>query len=151
MAVKVKVEGLREVQKALRELPKKSTRRNTLKRVAFRRLEPVARAMRGNVPIEQGFLQESIDVSTKLSRAQKREHRKQDDVEVFVGPGPDPAAHLQEFGSSQHPAQPFARPAWDREKRGVLRGIENDLWAEIQTAAERAARKAARAGRRRRR
>ena len=181
MAVKVKVEGLREVQKALRELPKKSTRRNVLKRVGMRRMEAVAKAARALVPVDQGNLRESISVGTRAkggtagqaafhetlkeggsrsaasaaARAAQRADPTGRDVQVFVGPagrrGAPPHAHMIEFGTKDFGPEPYMRPAWDREKHGVLRGIENDLWAEIQRAAKRAARKAARAGRGRRR
>ncbi len=147
MTVTVKVEGFKELERALHELPNKATAKNVMKRVLLRRGEPVARAARANVPIEEGWLQESIDVSGKLSRRQRSMHKKphRDEVEVFIGPGPDPAAHLVEFGSSHQRAQPFLRPAWDQHKAGVLSGIANDMWAEIQSAAARVARKAARA------
>jgi HK97 gp10 family phage protein len=146
MTITVKVEGLRDIQRALHDLPKKATAKNIMKRVLMNRAEPVARAARANVPVEEGWLRESIDVSTKLSPRQRRMHRKphRDEVEVFIGPGPDPAAHLQEFGSSRHRAQPFLRPAWDGLKRSVLDKIGDDMWAEIQKAAARHARKLAR-------
>lgn len=147
MTVKVKVEGLRQVQTALRELPKKSLRRNVLKRVGMRRLEPIARDMRAHVAVHQGLLRESISVSTVLSKRQRKLHRKQDDVEIFAGPGPDPAGHLEEFGSIHNAPHPFVRPAWDAGKHALLEGIEDDLWAEIQSASERLARKTARLAR----
>ena len=61
--------------------------------------------------------------------------------------GPLPQAHLQEFGTKDQPPQPFMRPAWDAEKRGVLEGIKDDLWAEIKKAAARLAKKALKAKR----
>jgi HK97 gp10 family phage protein len=90
-------------------------------------------------------LKDSIGVSTRLSKNQKREHRKPDrnDIEVYAGAGPHPQAHLQEFGTKHAPAQPFMRPAWDAEKREVLEGIKDDLWAEIKKAVVRLARRAA--------
>jgi hypothetical protein len=46
------------------------------------------------------------------------------------------------------PAQPFLRPAWDAGKRGVLNEFGRLLWAEIDKAAKRQARKALRAAKR---
>ena len=146
MTITMKVEGLSEVKAALRQLPD-ATAKTVMRRVLRKRAEPVAEAARQLVPIDSGALKNSIVVSTKLTRRQKGRHRKvdRDDVEVFVGPGADPAAHLQEFGSSQHPAQPFMRPAWDRTKDDLLAGVGADMWAEIEKAAARLAKKAAKA------
>lgn len=146
MKVTIKIEGLKELQDALRELPK-STGKNVMRRVLLARAEPVAEAARQLVPIDKGNLQASINVSTRLTRRQRGRHRKvhRDDVEVFVGPGSNPAGHLQEFGTSRHPAQPFMRPAWDRAKDAVLEGIKEDMWAEIEKVVQRRAKRAAKA------
>jgi HK97 gp10 family phage protein len=145
MKVKVKIEGLREVKDALRKLPN-STAKSVLRRVGKKRLKPVADRARSYAPEDQGELKDSIGVSTRLSKSQKRKHRKPDrnDVEVYAGAGPHPQAHLQEFGTKDAPPQPFMRPAWSAEKRGVLQGIKIDLWSEIKKAADRLARKTAR-------
>jgi HK97 gp10 family phage protein len=142
--MKVKVEGLSEIMTALRELPN-ATAKNVMKRVLLKRAEPVAERARQLAPFKEGHLKASIHVSTKLTKRQKGRHRKvhRDDVEVFVGPGTDPAAHLQEYGSSIHPAQPFMRPAWDQTKDDLLDGIGADMWVEIEKAAARLAKKAA--------
>jgi HK97 gp10 family phage protein len=142
--MKVKVEGLSEIMTALRELPN-ATAKNVMKRVLLKRAEPVAERARQLAPFKEGHLKASIHVSTKLTKRQKGRHRKvhRDDVEVFVGPGADPAAHLQEYGSSIHPAQPFMRPAWDQTKDDLLDGVGADMWAEIEKAAARLAKKAA--------
>jgi HK97 gp10 family phage protein len=138
MKVKVKIEGLREVKDALRQLPD-STAKSVLRRVGKKRLKPVADRARGYAPEDEGELKESIAVSTRLSKRQKRRHRKPDrnDVEVYAGAGPHPQAHLQEFGTKDAPPQPFMRPAWDAENRGVLAGIKDDLWAEIMKVVDR--------------
>lgn len=143
-AAKVKIEGLKEVQTALRELPN-ATAKSIVRRILKKRGEPIAEAARAKVPIDQGDLKNSITVSTKLSKSQRKKHRKPDknDIEVYIGPGPLPAAHLQEFGTRKQSAQPFMRPAWDSERGNVLNGIREDLWAEIRKAAERLAKKAA--------
>lgn len=146
MKFTVKVEGLKDIQAALTELPK-ATAKNVMRRVLLERAEPIAEAARAGVPIDEGHLKESINVSTRLTRRQRGRHRKphRDDVEVFIGPGTNPAGHLQEFGTRDHPAQPFMRPAWDAEAEGVLEGIQDDMWAEIEKVVARRARKAAKA------
>jgi HK97 gp10 family phage protein len=94
-------------------------------------------------------LKTSINVGTKLSPRQAKLHRKEnkDDkqfAEVFVGPGPLPHSHLQEWGTVFHGPQPFARPAWDQHKDSILEGMKEDLWFEIDKAAKRHAKKLAR-------
>ncbi|MCG7508873.1 HK97-gp10 family putative phage morphogenesis protein [Mesorhizobium retamae] len=140
--VSVKVEGLRELEQALKQLPKanaKAVLRRTLKEAG----EPIAKAARAKAPKFEMYLSESIDVGTKLSRRQAGLHKKQSPVEMFVGPGPDPAAHLAEFGSIHGPAQPFMRPAWDENKDQALETIANLTWLEIEKTAARLAKKAA--------
>ena len=150
MAVTVRVDGLRELEKALSDLPK-ATGKNVLRRVLKKRAQPVADAMRATAPDDPATggndLKSSIGVSTKLSPRQRGLHRKfggKAAVEMFVGAGPVPHAHLQEFGTVNHSPQPFARPAWDSGKGPLLEGLKDDIWAEIATAAARLAKKQAR-------
>ena len=139
----VRVDGLKDLEKALKELPQanaKAALRRTMKEAG----EPVAKAARSMAPEEMGYLRESIDVSTKLSGRQRKLHQKQSPVEMFIGPGPDAAAHLQEFGTGPgRLAQPFMRPAWDQNKEKVLDTIANLTWIEIEKTAARLAKKAA--------
>lgn len=142
--VKFTIEGLAELQVALRELPD-ATAKNVLRRVGKQALQPIADAAAQRAPVDQGTLRDSIHVGTKLSRRQKSKHKKisEDDVEVFVGAGPVPQAIWQEFGTVNHPAHPFLRPAWDAGKDTVINTIADLLWVEIQKSAARIARKAA--------
>ncbi|WP_034658295.1 HK97-gp10 family putative phage morphogenesis protein [Chelativorans sp. J32] len=147
--MKVKIEGLRELDRALGQLPK-ATGKSVLRRVLKEAGEPIARAARDRAPKLELHLVENIDVGTKLTRRQAALHRKTfaDDrasAEVFVGAA-DPAGVQQEFGNERHPPQPFMRPAWDATKRQALHIIEHLLWTEIDKAAQRQARKAAKAG-----
>lgn len=142
----VRVDGLKDLDRALGELPK-ATAKATLRRVLKDAAEPVARTARRLAPKDDYHLHDSIDVSAKLTRRQAALHRKQGGrafQEMFVGAN-DPADVQQEFGNDQHPAQPFMRPAWDAEKRGVLDHISNALWGEIEKSAKRLAKKRARA------
>ncbi|RVK61938.1 HK97 gp10 family phage protein [Sinorhizobium meliloti] len=141
--VTVKVEGLKDLENALKDLPQANARavlRRTLKEAG----EPIAKTARSLAPKRDMYLSESIDVSTKLSRRQRGLHKKVSPVEMFIGPGTDPAAHLQEFGSGPgHHAQPFLRPAWDQNKDKALDTIANLTWVEIEKTAKRLAKKAA--------
>lgn len=148
-SVKVKIEGLRELDRALGELPK-AAGKGVLRRVLKEAGEPIARAARDRAPKLELHLTESVDVGTKLTKRQARLHRKEfrndkASAEVFVGPN-DPSAVQQEFGNERHDPQPFMRPAWDATKRQALHIIEHLLWTEIDKSAQRLARKRARAG-----
>jgi HK97 gp10 family phage protein len=164
MAQRVKIEGLRELDAALGELPK-ATGKNVLRRVLRKAAEPIAADMRAKAPDDPDTggddLRSSIGVGSKLSRRQAGLHRKmfRDDrasVEIFAGAGALPQAITSEWGTGpRHKrdgtfvgevrAQPFARPAWDANKRAALDTVASELGDEILKAAKRLARKAARA------
>lgn len=144
----VKVEGLRELEASLKELPK-AVARNVLRRVLSKRAEPMAATMRGRAPDDPATtgkrdLKTSIAVGTKLSKRQARLHRKEnrDDkqfAEVFAGAGALPQAHLSEFGGPNNSPVGFARSAWDQHQDSILDGIKDDLWTEIDRTAKRRA------------
>lgn len=146
MSIKVKITGLRQIEQALSNLPK-ATAKNVVRRVLKARAQPIAEAARRLAPVDRGDLTKSITVGTKLSKAQRSQHKKRTPgtVEMFIGAGRNPQAVLQEFGTAHHPPQPFMRPAWDSGKEQLLSGLKEDLWAEVQKAVGRQARKAAKA------
>lgn len=142
--VKVKIEGLRELDRALGELPK-ATAKAALRKVLRDAAEPMAQRMRAGAPFDTYRLHESIDVSTQLSSRQRALHKSENKPsfqEMFVGTN-NPAGVQQEFGNENHPAQPFARPAWDAEKMPTLQRISDSLWLRISQAAARLARRRA--------
>lgn len=142
--VKVFVEGLSELDRRLGLLPE-ATAKNVLRRVGRKALEPFDEAWRARAPHLSGQLEGSGSVGSKLSRSQRREHERENFVEVFAGPGPNPQAVQQEFGNANMAAQPFARPAWDETKDKVLDLVKAELGAEIDKAAKRLAKKALKA------
>lgn len=139
----IRVEGLRELERALAELPRK-TGKNVLKRTLMKAGEPIEKDAAQRAPELVGTLKRSVTTSQKLTRRQKKAHTKESAVEVFVGAGGLPQAHLQEFGAAHHAPQPFLRPAFDSNKMRALETIKTDLAAEIEKARARLARKAAR-------
>ncbi len=148
MRVSFKVEGFKDIENALIEL-KTATAKNIAKKVLIKAGKPIADAAIAYAPDDpatNGYdLKRSIAVSSKLSRRQKKMARRtvKSGVEVYVGAGPLPQAHLQEFGTVSHPAHPFMRPAWDANNGKAFNSIKADMWTEIEAAANRAARKAA--------
>jgi hypothetical protein len=152
----VSIEGLREVDAALGDLGK-ATGRNVLRRVAVSRLQPMAEEAKRLAPDDPATggndLKNSIAVSTRLGKRQGKINRKsKSEAEAHMGPaGPGgnvpPQGVQQEFGNQNHGPQPFMRPTWDGGKDALLEGIKDDLWAEIERAAARQAKKAARLAR----
>lgn len=143
----VKLEGLRDVEAVLKELPKAAAK-GVMRRVLTKRAKVVAEDYRGRVRVEDGDLRDSIGVSTKLSRRQKSKHRSIEGkatVEVFVGAGPLPQAITEEFGTVEQAAHPALRPAWDANQGRMVEGIKDDMWDETKKTAARRARKLARA------
>ncbi|WP_342657130.1 hypothetical protein NPJ82_09250 [Sphingomonas sp. NY01] len=147
MTIRVHVEGLRDLDRALGRL-KEATAKGVLRRVAVKALKPFDKAWRQKAPHLTGNLEESGGVGTKLTRRQAQMNRRRDDrafVEVYAGPN-DPAAIPEEFGWENGRAQPFVRPAWDETKHEALEIVKRELGPEITRTAARAARRAARGG-----
>ncbi|RVL53953.1 HK97-gp10 family putative phage morphogenesis protein [Sinorhizobium meliloti] len=146
MKTRIKIEGLKELDKALQDL-KQVTAKGVARRVLMKAATPIAEAGRSNAPLgPTGNLKASYGVGTKLTRRQSKLHRKQSPVEVFAGPN-DPAAVQTEFGNEHQAAEPHLRPAWDANKDRALDIVAADLGTEIEKAAKRAARRAAREAR----
>lgn len=160
---RMRVEGLRELQDALKELPK-ATSRNVLRRALTEAAKPMAATAEGLAPEDKGDLKRSHKVTTKLSKRQRAVHRRwagtvpvrtprgwrsapAKAVYVFAGPGPLAQATQQEFGNADHPPQPYMRPAWDAHKHKAAEHIGDEIAEQIEAARARAARKAERLAR----
>ena len=143
MKVTVKFEGGQQLDAALTQFT--PTKRRAIGRKALDEAGQIlARSMRDKAPRDKGNLAESIDVGGVLAPGPKSANPKTAEQERYVGPDSRPAAVQQEFGNENHPAQPYARPAFDETKDAVLKRISDELWIGIDKAAKAAARKAAR-------
>lgn len=167
-AVRVRVDGLKELDKALGELSK-ATARNTLRRALTSAAEPMRAAAVRNAPMDTGELKRSIKLSSKIdnrtgkaefaatmkaggTRAQAaqalRDARREKGIgesfaEVFMGPEKGGKrlsikAIVQEFGSEKQAAQPYMRPAFDAEAKNVISRVGDELSKEIDKAVTRA-------------
>jgi HK97 gp10 family phage protein len=164
--MKIKVEGLKEIEAALKQLSK-ATAKNVMKRVLLKRAEPIVETARLKAPVRTGRLRESIVAQVRkgggagkaafaqamrggatraeAGRAARAANRAAGGtVEVLVGPRVFYGS-LVEFGTRHSPPAPFMRPAWDSAKGDLLEGIKDDLWKEIEGAVARRARKLAKA------
>jgi len=141
--IRFKVEGLRELDRALMTM-KQSTARGVVRRVLLKAAQPIADDMAERAPRDTGYLGDHIDTGVRLSRRQSKVSPKRSDVEVFAGASRVVQATLQEFGTSDAAPQPFARPAWDAGKMQALADVKAGLATEIEKTAARAAKRALR-------
>ncbi|WP_137131533.1 HK97-gp10 family putative phage morphogenesis protein [Rhizobium sp. FY34] len=169
----IRLEGFKELERALMELPK-ATARNVGKRTLVKAAQPIKNKAQSLAPKDTGELKQRIVVSTKAPAnhdpgdiayskvmqgggdqgqavAAMRAARRASNTltEVFVGPAHTrnkQAAEktiVQEFGSKDQPGKPYMRPAWDSEKDTALEIIKTELGNEITKATQRAAKRAA--------
>ena len=141
----IKMEGWKELDRALGELPK-ATARNVLRRVLKNAAEPIKEAMEAKAPRRTGFTAASIEISNTLNPAQRRDARRGNDkafAEVYIGSRRGSAAVFEEFGTIHQPAHPYMRPAFEANSDQALNTISTELGTEIEKAAARLAKKAA--------
>ncbi len=150
MPTKVKIEGLRELGAALRELGDEVSKRvifaATLKSAAVvraraRELAPKSdrphRVGRGGPVVQPGNL--AAGIATKRLK-QFKTGRADYEVRWKAKRKGDPFYGLfQEFGTAHHAAQPFMRPAFDQTKEQALQTMQDTLKKRIAAAAKRAA------------
>lgn len=141
--LRVKVTGLREIEKRLGEIEKSTTRKTVARNALRAGGKVIVAAAARRAPVDTGALAAGIQVSTKLNRDQKSAHRKRDPVEVFAGAKSGSDAVAQEFGTPFHAPQPFMRPAYDGNKKRALRAIVDYMRQAVDRAIERQARKRA--------
>lgn len=153
MPTTVQVDGLRELERSLSEIEKHTSRRtparNALKKAGQQTADYASRLAPDDPETDSKDLKSEIKVGTRLTKRQRRETRKltgkKDDavVEAYVGVTEEVNAygHLQEFGTVNHAAQPFMRPAWGATRMSVLKDIVKFLKTEIGKAAKRQAKR----------
>lgn len=174
MRLKVKVEGLRDLDKALGQLSQRmgaKVLREALKaaaapmaadaesRAPSRPADAPRTKREGGEEIERppGTLKVLTGYGTKLTRRQRKPRAERDSAEVYVGTR-DRAGVLEEFGTADAPAQPFLTPAWEGGHGQALNTATEALRRNVdeatakarkkaEAAARRAARQAARGGR----
>ena len=86
MAASIKVEGLKDLEKALMALDKHTTRRSVARKVLKKAAQPIADDMNRLAPSDPNTsegLNTSYSVSTKLNKRQRKAAKKhKSDVEV---------------------------------------------------------------------
>lgn len=159
--MKVTLEGFSELDQALAELPK-ATSKNVLRRVARGALEPMANMAAARAPHRTGRLAYSIAVSETRTRRAKWQNTTMgrakfsggsfrssasSGITMAMGPagglGTLNYATFDEFGTVDTPAFAFMRAAWDTGASQALDYIKMNLRVEIEKAALRYARRQA--------
>jgi len=157
VSVSMRIEGLRDIERALAQLPA-STARGVVRRVMKKELKPVASMANAFWP---GADDDVFKITSKLTASQRRYAQSagfnSSVVNMYVGAnasryGGTPHAHLIEFGTGPRytsagayrgsvAPSPMLPPAWDMHKRQILAGLGARMWDEItKTMARRAAR-----------
>jgi HK97 gp10 family phage protein len=155
MIAKVKITGLREMQRTLDRLPReliKSSESAVLRAGA----KPIEKAAKAKVPVGTGLLKKSIgnrvkkvDGSTSARIGPRTGFKgrslgmKKNKAGVASEKFADPNkySHLVEFGSSRSPAQPFIRPAIKAAQSQVMDAMAAGLDKHLTRTAARLARK----------
>lgn len=142
--MKMHVEGLRELERNLKQLTK-ATAKNAMRKALREAAKPTLEAAESMAPVDEGWTKGSLSISTKLNKEQTKLERREGKHEVNMYVGSDsPIGHLVEYGTNDTSPSPFMRPAWDQTQDQVLENIQTELAAAIDKAAARAAKKAAR-------
>lgn len=170
MADKIKLEGFKELHAALGELAE-ATQKNVVRRALKGFGDLLAEDAKSKAPVKSGRLRDGIIVTTRKPKGMdvgKQAYGKamraglgkqaaraalvsarqeaKSYAAVYIGVSSDVKMRgiFQEFGTANHSAQPYMRPAWDANRQGILDGLRDAIAGEIGKAKARAARKAAR-------
>lgn len=168
---KLKIEGLKELEEALKELPK-ATAKNTIRRAIIAAAQPIIdtatmliRVRRIQPPVviskikftagnagKRAFAEAMAEGATR-AEAGEAAHAANiaakesggDDVKITSGVasiGPTKRAFYGfEFGTIHLAPKPFMRPAWDQHKEKAAEAIGTELKEQIDKAVKRLAAK----------
>lgn len=163
MKVKIKVEGLRQLDAALGDLKNKTVAKGVVRRALLESAEPMRARAEAAAPVREdtdrvvtfgpkgnkkvrrvGTMRALVQMGTRLTKRQAGQARRETKFfsAIYVGTR-DRIARLREFGTVGQSAEPFMRPAFDGEGEATIGRFMAALLREIQAAAARQARKAA--------
>jgi HK97 gp10 family phage protein len=138
MGVTIKLEGIGEVDKALKALEEefgdKMARSKVLIPAMREALKPVLEQARANAPKDSGDLTKSLIVEARrpTRRDKRSKYVTQTDTVIAavttasgkklakMGIKSDARAIAQEFGTARHPAQPYLRPALEANAQSTV-------------------------------
>ncbi|TVQ59916.1 MAG: hypothetical protein EA379_09555 [Phycisphaerales bacterium] len=145
----MRVEGLREIDRALKQLDQRVAKR-ILRRAVKIAAEPPLHAVRSNAPMDTGLYVSQINVRTRVRRWRNRKGAAVTAmVEAKSRSGKTDAFYgaFLEYGTSRMPADPHFRPAFEMTKEESRRILLRELSNGLEREAKRVARAALRAER----
>jgi len=120
--MKVKIEGINELEKLLKKI-ESSLREETMEKALLAAAEPIRAAASEKAPHRTGKLKENI-----ISEINEKEK-----MTVDVGPNRDGFyGQFIEFGTSKMSAKPFLRPAFDGKKGTAQKIFETTIRALVE-------------------
>lgn len=123
--VTMRFEGGKELDAALKSLSTRVSRK-IQREALYDAAEPMRRAMAAKAPRGDP---RPPNLKDTLTISDAREEGAQ-----AVAVGPSKAAwygSFQEFGTANHPAQPFARPAFDEKAETALQILAREIWTAL--------------------
>jgi HK97 gp10 family phage protein len=147
------VTGLAETLAALRQLPEVAAQQGVLRRALVKAAQPIADTAVRLAPDDPRTpapdLRSSIRVATQLTKWQRRQTAKENEVEVYVGPTTQPGravlryASNVEFGTFRAAPHPYLRPAFEAAQGAVMEILTRELSIELDKAITKISRKQA--------
>jgi HK97 gp10 family phage protein len=165
--MKIKVQGLKELDAALGQLRTKAMAKGVVKRALFGAAEPMHQMAQDAAPGRDdpnekiyygrganrrerrpGTTKALVQIGDRLTRRQASQARKAGKhfVEIYVGTR-DAKAHLEEIGSVNQAATPFMRTAFSNQAEPTINRFVDTLSRELEKAAAREAKRTARLAR----
>lgn len=162
--MKIKVEGLRQLDKALGELRTKAMAKGVVERALLEAAAPMHKRAQDMAPgrkdeskviyfgrgqgrkIRQpGTTRALVQIGKTLTKRQASQARKAGKhfAEIYVGTR-DAKAHFEEYGSRFQAGSPFMRPAYDMEAEPTIRRFVGTMTTELDKVAKREAARAVR-------
>lgn len=150
MGVSIKLEGIGEVDKALRaleiEFGDKMAQSKVLVPAVREALKPVLAQAKANAPKDSGDLEKSLVIEARrpTRRDKRSKYVTQTDTVIAavttasgkklakMGIKSDARAIAQEFGTANHPAQPYLRTALESNAQTTVNSLANILARRIE-------------------
>jgi HK97 gp10 family phage protein len=150
MGVSIKLEGIGEVDKALRaleiEFGDKMAQSKVLVPAVREALKPVLAQAKANAPKDSGDLEKSLIIEARrpTRRDRRSKYVTQSDTVIAavttasgkklakMGIKSDARAIAQEFGTANHPAQPYLRTALESNAQTTVNNLASILARRIE-------------------
>jgi HK97 gp10 family phage protein len=128
MHIRFRIHGLQELDRRLEVLPQVVAKRTLASALRIATV-PLVRDIKAHAPVLTGELRDSIAVTSHPEEGANEVRLQIGVTGVYYG-------HFQEFGTSKMRARPFVRPAWDRNRRGLVTRFRDLLRQRIDEYVE---------------